>query len=236
MLTSWVHDLRETPDIVFNRGAWNAGAGSVIRVTPVSGETELLNEEKSFMFIVPEDEPQSQMKYGLQVCPPVLTHDTYVDDWILQISLPQALADSLHIRNGDSLQLTKVHLSLLPGSTQLNHSSQVDRKRFVADYVELVFQDQYLGRNDMWRLVEKLEGKGKNTCLYVGQELSFLGSVAARVTAIHMDGKKVRLFHTFTRSRMAEHSLGLCWIVRVHHEGDIPISLSQDHHIHSGVP
>jgi DEP domain-containing protein 5 len=43
----------------------------------------------------------------------------------------------------------------------------------------------------MWRLVEKLEGKGKNTCLYVGQEISFLGSVAARVTTIHVNGKKV---------------------------------------------
>jgi hypothetical protein len=64
---------------------------------------------------------------------------------------------------------------------------QVDRKHYNAEYVELMFQEQYLGRNDMWRLVEQLEG----TCVYVGQEVSFLGSTAARITGVHLNGKKV---------------------------------------------
>jgi hypothetical protein len=70
---------------------------------------------------------------------------------------------------------------------RLNTASQVDRKHYHAEYVELMVQEQYVGRTDMWRLVEQLE----STCVYVGQEVSFLGSSAARITGIHLNGKKV---------------------------------------------
>lgn len=41
----------------------------------------------------------------------------------------------------------------------------------------------------MWRLVEHLEG----SCVYVNQEFSFIGSIAARVVAVWVKGQKVRL-------------------------------------------
>lgn len=39
----------------------------------------------------------------------------------------------------------------------------------------------------MWRLVEHLKG----TCVYVRQELSYIGSIAARVVAVWVGGQKV---------------------------------------------
>jgi hypothetical protein len=47
----------------------------------------------------------------------------------------------------------------------------------------------------MWRLVEQLENKGKGTCIHIGEELLFLGSVAAKVTEVYVHGKKVSLHH-----------------------------------------
>ena len=67
------------------------------------------------------------------------------------------------------------------------HASQVDPEKFSADYVEFVFQDQYLGRNDMWRLGRALVGR----CLYAEEQVSFIGVIAARAQAIYIDGKTV---------------------------------------------
>ena len=64
---------------------------------------------------------------------------------------------------------------------------QVDKSRYEAEYVEVIFQDQYLGRNDMWRLGEQLAGQ----CLHTGQEVSLVGAVVARVDAIYIRGESV---------------------------------------------
>lgn len=63
----------------------------------------------------------------------------------------------------------------------------MDKAKHEADYVEFVFQDQYLGRNEMWRIGEQLAGQ----CLHVGQEVSFIGAVVARVDAIYVRGDNV---------------------------------------------
>lgn len=63
----------------------------------------------------------------------------------------------------------------------------MDKEEYSADYIEFVFQDQYLGRNDMWRLGRDLVGQ----CLYVEQQISFIGVIAAKVQALHVRGKKV---------------------------------------------
>jgi hypothetical protein len=118
---------------------------------------------------------------------------------------------------------------------QLKQCSQVDRKRFMAEYVELAFQDQYLGRNDMWRIIEQLEANGKGSCIYVGQEVSFLESVAARVTAIHVNGQKVRYVDIHI-SRETYVSTGLCRSLWCHHQNDISVTVSQDNFVHSSVP
>jgi len=64
---------------------------------------------------------------------------------------------------------------------------QLDKDSCKADYVEFAFQDQYLGRNEMWRLGQQLVGK----CVYVDQDILFIGVIAAKVTAIYVGGHRV---------------------------------------------
>lgn len=67
------------------------------------------------------------------------------------------------------------------------YSGQVDEDVWSADYIEFTFQDQYLGRNEMWRMGKFLVGQ----CVFVDQEISFIGVVSAKVHAIYIAGKKV---------------------------------------------
>lgn len=65
----------------------------------------------------------------------------------------------------------------------------MDRETCNANYVEFVFQDQYLGRNDMWRLGEQLVGQ----CVYTNQEVPFVGAIIGKIQNIYIKGKKVRI-------------------------------------------
>lgn len=69
-------------------------------------------------------------------------------------------------------------------------NGQVDKNECCADCVEYSFQDQYLGRNEMWRLGESLVGQ----CVYADQEVSFVGAITAKICSIYIDGKTVRFF------------------------------------------
>ncbi|KAJ3178712.1 vacuolar membrane-associated protein iml1 [Gaertneriomyces sp. JEL0708] len=44
---------------------------------------------------------------------------------------------------------------------------KVDKESLAADYIELAFRDQYIGRGDMWKFKNKLMG----TCLYRGKKI-----------------------------------------------------------------
>ncbi|KAI0949833.1 hypothetical protein AcV7_008487 [Taiwanofungus camphoratus] len=88
----------------------------------------------------------------------------------LQISVPKPVAEKFGLRNNGEVTLTKI-----------------DKAKCCADYVELGFQDQYLGRNEMWRLGSHLVGQ----CVYVEQRISFIGVIDAKVQAICIGGKKV---------------------------------------------
>jgi DEP domain-containing protein 5 len=67
VLTAWVHDPRESPDVIFNRAVWNAGPGSIVRVVPMEEDSSSGGEERAFMFAVPEGDVEGPIKYGLQV-------------------------------------------------------------------------------------------------------------------------------------------------------------------------
>ncbi|KAJ7633176.1 hypothetical protein FB45DRAFT_1058142 [Roridomyces roridus] len=88
----------------------------------------------------------------------------------LQISIPKPVAEAFKLKNNNDVVVTKV-----------------DPANYSADYVELFFQDQYLGRSDMWRLAERLVGE----CVYTDQDIAFLGGVAVKIQTIYVDGKKV---------------------------------------------
>lgn len=65
----------------------------------------------------------------------------------------------------------------------------MDGSRVRLDYIEIIFQDQYLGRSDMWRLGKQLQEK----CVYAGQALDFVGSPTGKIHALYIDGKNVRI-------------------------------------------
>lgn len=65
----------------------------------------------------------------------------------------------------------------------------MDRNKYQAEYVEFIFQDLYLGRNDMWRLGEKLVDE----CVYVGQEVNLIGGASAKIQNIYIGGNKVSM-------------------------------------------
>ncbi|KZT26603.1 hypothetical protein NEOLEDRAFT_1062935 [Neolentinus lepideus HHB14362 ss-1] len=104
----------------------------------------------------------------------------------LQISIPRFMADTFGLRNNGEIVLTKV-----------------EKEKCSADHVEFIFQDQYLGRNDMWRLGKQLVDQ----CVYVEQEVSFIGAPAAKIQGIFIDGKKVSAAYVTSATKAIYRSL-----------------------------
>ncbi|KAF8899598.1 hypothetical protein CPB84DRAFT_1681083 [Gymnopilus junonius] len=147
ILNAWVHDIKDSPSVVFNHSWWpGVQEGDCLRVSSSSSE----NTEAAFLFTVPKEDLCSKPQ--------------------LQISVPRPIADVFGLRNNSDVELTKV-----------------DKASCSADYVEFIFQDQYLGRNDMWRLGKYLSGQ----CVYKDQEVSFIGGIAAKIQNLYIGGKKV---------------------------------------------
>lgn len=69
--------------------------------------------------------------------------------------------------------------------------------------MEFTFQDQYMGRNEMWRMDQHLVGQ----CVYVDQEISFIGVVSARVHSIYIGGKSVSTGYVTSKTKMVYRSL-----------------------------
>ncbi|KAJ7069707.1 hypothetical protein C8F01DRAFT_1245893 [Mycena amicta] len=104
----------------------------------------------------------------------------------LQISMPKPIAEVFKLKNNTEVLVTKVNPAL-----------------YSADFVEFIFQDQYLGRSDMWRLGEHLVGQ----CVYTGQDVAFVGGMAAKIQTIYVDGKKVSAACVTTATKAIFRSL-----------------------------
>ncbi|KAI9596447.1 hypothetical protein BDF19DRAFT_464450 [Syncephalis fuscata] len=61
----------------------------------------------------------------------------------------------------------------------------VESDAATAEFVLLTFRDQYLGRNDMWRLRLSLIGKS----VYISQRVLFAGCIRAQVSDIYINGR-----------------------------------------------
>ncbi|EIN07073.1 hypothetical protein PUNSTDRAFT_114572 [Punctularia strigosozonata HHB-11173 SS5] len=116
----------------------------------------------------------------------VLLRDDGVAKPQLQFSIPRPVAEAFGVRNNAEVTITRV-----------------DKEAWSIDYVEFRFQDQYLGRNDMWRLGESLVGHA----VYVGQEISFLGSIAAKIQALYVNGSKAAAGIITTTTKSVHRSL-----------------------------
>ncbi|KAJ7143200.1 hypothetical protein C8R43DRAFT_579168 [Mycena crocata] len=104
----------------------------------------------------------------------------------LQISIPKPVAEAFKLKNNNDVVVTKV-----------------DPANYSADYVEFIFQDQYLGRSDMWRLGEHLVGQ----CVYTDQDVAFVGGIAAKIHTIYVGGKKVSAACMTTATKAIYRSL-----------------------------
>ncbi|KAJ1308651.1 hypothetical protein OPQ81_004345 [Rhizoctonia solani] len=87
-----------------------------------------------------------------------------------QITVARPIANFFGFKNHSEILLTKI-----------------DKNTVIVDYVEIEFKDQYLGRCEMWRLSNSL----KNSCIYVGQKVNFIGCISASIRNIYIKGKQV---------------------------------------------
>ncbi|KAF8230989.1 hypothetical protein L208DRAFT_1378316 [Tricholoma matsutake] len=130
VLNSWVHDTKESTSVIFNQSWWpGISEGDLLSVR--GSNSEYLD---AFLFMNPRDDGCA--KHQLQL------RDDGCAKHQLQISIPKPIAEAFRLRNNSEAITTKVH-----------------EDNCAAEYVEFVFQDQYLGRNDMWRLGEHLVGQ-----------------------------------------------------------------------------
>jgi hypothetical protein len=122
----------------------------------------------------------------------------------LQISVPRAMAESCGLKNNGEVVVRKVDPS--------NHT---------AHYADLIFQDQYLGRNDMWRLGQNLV----NQCVYTNQEISFMNAPLGKIQDIFVNGKKVGFLNasrfSYTSCKTVLTSLGIRRPDNIVHEDDL---------------
>ncbi|RMZ86990.1 hypothetical protein DV736_g5782, partial [Chaetothyriales sp. CBS 134916] len=89
----------------------------------------------------------------------------------LQVSIKANIATVFGFQNGTQIQLS---------------SANLDER--TASHVEFTFRDTYLARSDIWRLVgQELAGK----TIYVGQRITFLGSIKLVIKSIHVSGHRV---------------------------------------------
>jgi hypothetical protein len=102
--------------------------------------------------------------------------------------LSDSVAEVFGLANRMQVDLIKVRSpplrSVIPLTTAF---PQVDPKEVEADFIELTFTGQYLGRSDMWRLGMSLEGR----CVHVWEKVEFAGIVKAEVKGIYVRGKRV---------------------------------------------
>lgn len=89
--------------------------------------------------------------------------------FIQAISVSEQVAQVFPLLNRSEVVLTRMELSDVE-----------------ADFIELYFTGQYLGRADMWRLGMSLEEK----CVFVRQKVEFAG-IKAEVKNIYIKGKRV---------------------------------------------
>ena len=88
----------------------------------------------------------------------------------LQVSIKTTIATAFGLRHGSRIRIRPA-----------------DVERSTASHVEFSFRDTYLARSDMWRLIgQELSGK----TIYIGQRITFLGSIRLTIKAIHVDSHK----------------------------------------------
>ena len=181
----WVHDDKfSTEDILINEAILQ---GSGIRENDLIEITNPVAQSDVRDFEHDEDDPEdvptlsrkqtedgdysTSVKLSRYLCLAKFAQAEFKAKQVsLQISIKSTIAAAFGFQNG-----TQVQLKL---------ASFEER---TASHVEFVFRDAYLARSDMWRLIgQELAGK----TAYLGQRITFLGSIKLIVKSIHVGGHK----------------------------------------------
>lgn len=181
VLNLWVHDTKDSPSILFNHSWWpGVTEGDLLRVTSVSAGVD-----SSFLFVVPKEDGSAKPQLQVSICySRVYIVHLKTADFSPGICGKCVWTEKLRRSQCCEGRFTSPCRSV-PSCVLIVF--QVDKASCLADYVEFVFQDQYLGRNEMWRLSQHLVGQ----CVYKNQEVSFIGSIGVRIQAIYVGGEKV---------------------------------------------
>ena len=104
----------------------------------------------------------------IKFVPPELTQKLRIQD----VSINKQVADLFGFASSKTVTISPAH--------EEQHGST---------HVEICFRDAYLSRADMWRFAnQELLGRA----VFLGQKLSFLGSMKAVVRDIHVQGRRAR--------------------------------------------
>ncbi|KAG9009263.1 vacuolar membrane-associated protein iml1 [Tulasnella sp. JGI-2019a] len=103
-----------------------------------------------------------------------------------QISVPKHLATVFGLQNRSEVTLKKI-----------------SKESVSADYVEIFFRDQYMGRSDMWKLGISLEEQ----CIHVEEKINFVGCVSGQVKALYVKGNRVSSAYVTSRTKMIYRSM-----------------------------
>lgn len=82
----------------------------------------------------------------------------------------------------------------------------------------------------MWRLGKELVGK----CVYVGQDVTFIGNVAAKIQCVYIAGEKVCHKEMSLHPKMKQ-PLGFLCLYYALNKGNISVPLRESHHFHSSL-
>jgi DEP domain-containing protein 5 len=106
VLNAWVHDVKDSPAVIFNQSWWPGVAeGDLLKVLSSNAD----HPDSAFLFMVPKDEgcpkPQLQVYFSF--------HKQYSGLILVQISVPRPIADVFSLRNNGEVTLTKVSIAFL---------------------------------------------------------------------------------------------------------------------------
>ncbi|KAJ3213720.1 vacuolar membrane-associated protein iml1 [Dinochytrium kinnereticum] len=169
LYTLWVHDERfSKQDVVINPDLLNfVERGDLLEIYHPRAESHPAPQHLAITRPNEGDTTAKGKRLIVQVT--ALDSDIISKQPQLQISVAQHVA---------------VAFDLLPRTTVVVR--KVEKSAFSADFMELSFRDQYIGRSDMWKLKTSLN----NTCIHVGKKVTSLG-VRAQVKELVISGRSV---------------------------------------------
>ena len=178
----------------------------------VRRRVELVIHEQRGMDPLPDIFVNPKLLPGLE--PGIILRITSVIPGAQQLVLPIESQENLKSRVDLSIKKTVVDLFRLHNRTEVVVEI-ISGESVTLDYVELLFQDQYISRGDMWRLKQDL----CKQCVYVTQEITAFG-LRAHINELLISNINVGsgVIGENTRFVFRSKSARLTWLIQISQE------------------